>query len=159
MNYIFFKKFLISFIASIFMCATVLGNVRNKEGYEKLRAELVKINGTDKLTEWDFLILAICGVESRYTVTTNENYHGFMQIGRVYVKEVNRLAGTEYTYADARDFRKSVEMHNLMNEHKNPSRSIKKALKIHNGSNVYRSKVLKELSCIFEYEKKRNSKT
>lgn len=78
-----------------------------------------------------------------------------MQMSRVYVKEVNRLAKTSYTYADARSFKKSVEMHNLMNKHKNPSRDLKKAVKIHNGRPAYYTDLMKKFKLIKEYEKER----
>lgn len=131
------------------------GRITNLKGYEKLRTELLQINNADMLTDWDVLILAICWKESTFNRTTNENYHGYMQMSRVYVKEVNRLAKTSYTYADARSFKKSVEMHNLMNKHKNPSRELKKAVKIHNGRPAYYTDLMKKFKLIKEYEKER----
>ena len=81
-----------------------------------------------------------------------------MQISRIYVKEVNRLAKTKYTYADARDFRKSVQMHNLINKHLNPKRNLMKALRIHNPRTAYHRDALKKIEKIKEYERQRGKK-
>lgn len=147
-------------IIFVFACSNAMGKggIENQQGYEKLRSELLSINQADTLTEWDMLILAICWKESRFYRTTNENYHGYMQISRIYVKEVNRLAKTKYTYADARDFRKSVQMHNLINKHLNPKRNLMKALRIHNPRTAYHRDALKKLEKIKEYERQRGKK-
>jgi hypothetical protein len=133
-------------------------SIENLSGYEKLRAELLEANGAESLTEWDMLILAICWKESTFRKTTNKNYHGYMQMGRGYVKSVNRLAKTNYTYNDARVFRHAVKMHNLMNEHLNPSKNLKKALRIHNPRAAYHADALKKLEKIKEYERERGKK-
>lgn len=128
----------------------------NLQGYEKLKSELLLINNTDILDEWNMLILAICWQESTFKHTTNKNYHGYMQMSRGYVNEVNRLAKTSYTYADARVFKHAVKMHNLINKHRNPNKSINKALKIHNPRTAYHQQVLKKLAIIKQHEQ--NSK-
>ena len=153
------KKKVIKILLSIILCFTCLningqGRIhQNISGYTALRNELLSIVGEETLSEWNMLILAICGIESTYKKPKNETFHGFMQISRTYVKEVNRIFGTKYTYDDAHSFKKSVEMHNLMNKAKNKDNSIHKAISIHNGRAEYKQKVLKELEHIKKHEK------
>lgn len=151
------RKFIILALLMLSSISTFSVTIENKDNYEKLRAELLSFNKTDQLTEWDMLILAICWQESRFIKPTNKNFHGYLQISRIYVKELNRLAKTNYTYDDAHSFRKSVDMHNLMNQHKNPSRDVMKALRIHNPRPVYHNSVLVKLKIIKEYESNRNN--
>lgn len=151
------RKFIILALLMLVSISISAVTIENKNGYEKLRTELLSINKTEQLTEWDMLILAICWQESRFIKPTNENFHGYMQISRIYVKEVNRLASTNYTYDDAHSFRKSVDMHNLMNKHKNPNKDVMKALRIHNPRTAYHNSVLTKLKVIKEYESNRNN--
>ena len=151
------RKFIILALLMMVSISISAVTIENNNGYEKLRTELLSINKTDQLTEWDMLILAICWQECRFIKPTNENFHGYMQISRIYVKEVNRLASTNYTYDDAHSFRKSVDMHNLMNKHKNPNKDVMKALRIHNPRTAYHNSVLAKLKVIKEYESNRNN--
>ena len=151
------RKFILLALLMLASISISAITIENHKGYEKLRSELLSFNNTDQLTEWDMLILAICWQECRFIKPTNENFHGYMQISRIYVKEINRLAKTNYTYDDAHSFRKSVDMHNLMNKHKNPNRDIMKALRIHNPRTAYHNSVLAKLSIIKEYENNRKN--
>jgi hypothetical protein len=130
-------------------------SIDNVNGYEKLRKELLEVNNANSLTEWDMLILAICWKESTFRKTTNKNYHGYMQMSYGYVKSVNKLSKTNYTYNDARVFKHAVRMHNLMNKHLNPTKNLKKALRIHNPRAAYHADALRKLEIIKRYEKER----
>ena len=50
----------------------------------------------------------------------------------IYVKEVNRLYSTNFTFEDAWSLDKSLTMFNLMNNHYNPTKNIDEAIKLHN---------------------------
>ena len=144
-------------ILALFFCRNVNAQgilYTNLAGYEAVKAELKAIVGEETLSEWNMLILAICGVESTYKKTTNSNFHGHMQISRAYVKEVNRLSGKNYSYEDAKSLKHSAHMHNIINEHKNKQKNITKAIKIHNGRPEYIAKVKKELKYIKEHERR-----
>ena len=130
------------------------GKLENLDGYKKLRNELLAYKHSDTLTNWDILILSIAGAESNYYKTTNENYHGYLQISRVYVKEVNQRCNRRFTYADARDWKKSIEIFNLMNEYHNPKRNHAKAIRLHNSGSKYYNKVMRYYNKIKKYEGK-----
>ena len=149
-----FKHILLFILLTISLSVSGQGILhQNMSGYTALKNQLLSIVGEEGLSEWNMLILAICGVESTYKKPTNDNFHGFMQLSRTYVKEVNRIFGTKYTYDDAHSFEKSVNMHNLMNKAKNKEKHIHKAIKIHNSREEYKKKVLKELGHIKSHEK------
>jgi hypothetical protein len=46
-------------------------------------------------------------------------------------------------------------MHNLMNKHLNPTKNLKKALRIHNPRAAYHADALRKLEIIKRYEKER----
>lgn len=104
--------------------------------------------------EWERLQLAIALTESRLdpTMIGEADDWGLLQIRPIYVEEVNRVAGTDYTHEDAFDIDKSLEMFALMQEHYNPGRDIETALRYHNKADWYRKKVLANLELINRYE-------
>ena len=120
---------------------------------------LRKQRGT--LSEWDQLILAIAFTESRMNPDAKgkNGDSGCLQIVPVYVDEVNRIYGTEYTIEDAFDIGKSLEMYELMQGYYNEGKSIDRAIYLHNKSPQYRETVLKNLEIIRNYEEIRRKIT
>ena len=109
---------------------------------------------TDHLNEWQELILAIAYTESRFNPTAVGKAHdsGVLQLTPIYIREVNRVAGTSYELADAFDIEKAVEIFSRMQEHYNPEHDVEKAIRLHNRSPYYRREVLKNLEFIKQME-------
>lgn len=111
----------------------------------------------DTLSEWQVLEMAIAYTESRFNPDAlgASRDGGVLQITPIYVREVNRLAGTEYTHEDTFDPVKSVEMFEIMQSFKNPSKNIDSAIYYHNKAPWYRAKVLQNMELIRRMEETR----
>ena len=109
---------------------------------------------TDYLTTWQELILAIAYTESRFNAQAvgKANDSGVLQLTPIYIREVNRVAGTDYQLGDAFDIEKAVEIFSKMQEHYNPEHDLEKAIRLHNRSPYYRREVLKNLEFIKQME-------
>lgn len=108
----------------------------------------------DTITDWAKLQLAIAMTESEFKAdaVSQEGDRGILQLRDIYIAEVNRLSGTDYTPTDAFDIAKSIEMFALMQDHKNPSHDTETAIYYHNKSNAYKRKVLENLAFVNRYE-------
>ena len=89
---------------------------------------------TDTLSDWQALQLAIALTESRCNpdAVGKTNDGGLLQLTPIYIREANRLAGTNYTHEDAFDIAKSLEMFDIIQSHYNPEQDINKAIHLHN---------------------------
>lgn len=108
----------------------------------------------DTLSEWQQLTLAIAYTESKFNADAvgKAEDSGLLQIRPIYVREVNRISGSDYSPEDAFDIRKSLEMYELMQDHYNKDRDMDKAIRLHNKSDAYRREVLKNLDFIRRFE-------
>ena len=113
----------------------------------------------NSLSEWDKLILAIAFTESRFNPTARGAHEdtGILQITPIYVKEINRLHGTDYTINDAFDIKKSIEMYELMQAYYNPTKDKELAIYLHNKGENYKKAVLNNLAIIENYEQIRKA--
>jgi hypothetical protein len=113
------------------------------------------------LSEWQLLTLAIAYTESRCNPDSvgKDGDRGILQITPVYIREVNRLAGTHYRPEDAFDPATAVEIFERMQDCKNPDRSPDIALALHNRGAGYRARVLENLELIRRYEAARKTIT
>ena len=111
----------------------------------------------DSLSDWQVLEMAIAFTESRFKTDAigKAEDTGVLQIRPIYVDEVNRLTGYEFTIEDALDPCLSLEMFNLMQEHKNPGHSIDTAIYFHNKSPYYKKTVLENVDLIRRAEEMR----
>ena len=109
---------------------------------------------TDHLSEWQQLQLAIAYTESRFNPQAVGKAHdsGVLQLTPIYIREVNRVAGTSYELADAFDIEKAAEIFSRMQDHYNPEHDLEKAIRLHNRSPYYRREVLKNLEFIKQME-------
>lgn len=109
---------------------------------------------THELSEWQMLQLAIVYTESKFRpdVTGKNQDGGLYQITPTFVKEVNRIAGTDYTHEDVYDPDKAIEIFGKMQDAKNPGHDIDTAIYFHNKSANYRRVVLENLELIKRYE-------
>lgn len=108
----------------------------------------------ESLDEFELLTMAIALTESRFDPTAlgTADDAGILQIRPIYVAEVNRVSGSNYSHEDAFDITKSLEMFMALQEAKNPQRDIEKAIALHNRAPWYRKKVLENLEVIRKYE-------
>ena len=136
------KRALILIFALLAACA---GTTEHK------RPVPAKEEGID---DWGKLQLAIAMTESEFRpdATGTQGDRGIFQIRAIYVAEVNRLAGTDYTPEDAYDTGKALRMFELMQTAKNPGRDMEAAIRCHNKSGAYRRKVLENLAFVERYE-------
>lgn len=115
----------------------------------------MKTEEKPELSEWEMLQLAIAMTESNFdpqAVGTHKDY-GIFQITPDYVAEVNNILGEKvYTHDQAFDITKSVEMFNILQSDKNPSKNIDKGIYNHNKSKAYKQKVKKNIEVVKRYE-------
>lgn len=106
------------------------------------------------LSEWELLQLAIVYTESKFRpeVTGKNQDGGCYQMTPIYVREVNRIAGTDYTHEDVYDPDKAIEIFGKMQDAKNPGHDIDTAIHFHNKSASYKRVVLENLELIKRYE-------
>lgn len=111
----------------------------------------------DTLSDWQILEMAIALTESHFKTDAmgTSNDTGILQIRPIYVDEVNRLSGRDYTIEDALDPCLSLEMFNLMQKYKNPGHSIDTAIYFHNKSPYYKKTVLENVELIRRAEEMR----
>lgn len=111
----------------------------------------------EKLTEWQVFTLALIDVESEYqdsAVNKSTGARGVLQIMPVYVRECNRLQKAKvYSFDDAYNPVKSMEMLNIIN----PEKDIELAIKRHNprAGKWYRKRILDRMENIKKLEEKR----
>lgn len=106
------------------------------------------------LDDWQVLQMAIAFTESRFDPDAVGKAHdsGILQLTPIYVAEVNRVAGTDYTIQDAFDIEKALEIFETMQAVKNPTKDIETAIRYHNKAGYYRSTVLRNMTFIRNYE-------
>lgn len=112
-----------------------------------------------ELSRWEKLQLAIIWTESKGNpdaVGSNGDY-GLYQMTEPYVREVNRVAGTDYAHEDAFDPEKAVEMFDLMQAAYNPEHDIDKAIYYHNKSEAYKRTVMANYALVERMEAARRA--
>ena len=117
------------------------------------------IQKTDTLSYWDIFTLALIKVESEYNnnVVSSVGAKGYFQMTPIYVKEVNRIHKTNFTFDQVTDFAKAYEIFDLMQKAHNPDYNMDKALELHNGKHVwYNKRVYREMRNIKMYENMRS---
>ena len=81
-------------------------------------------------------------------VSPGGHYVGILQLGKIYVRECNRVQDSvTFTYADRYDIIKSLQMFTVYQNYHNPDHDLDKAIKLHNptAGPEYRAKVLRNL--------------
>lgn len=89
----------------------------------------------EKQAAWELFIFALIEVESGgdSTCIGMANDVGILQITPICVREVNRILGMQiYVLSDRYSVKKSLEMFNIIQHHKNPQLDIHLAAKIWN---------------------------
>ena len=111
----------------------------------------------DTLSDWQALTLAIALTESGCNpeATGKTQDAGILQLTPIYVREANRVGGTNYAHSDAYDPMKSLHMFRAVQDYHNPEHDQNKAIKLHNpgGASIgYPAKVKRNLELIKRME-------
>lgn len=122
--------------------------VQNEE-----RTNVIKKEIKEEPSEWDIFVEALIQVESggKADAVGKTNDVGILQITPIYVKDVNRILGEErYDLSCRTDTEKSLEMFEILQGHYNHSKSIDKAIKLHNpkAPQSYRIKIMNQMEII-----------
>lgn len=144
----------VTVIAGIAITAVILFACKEKHEEKVEPKSAVAILRGDSLSKWEKLVMAIAYTESRYnpsSVGTSQDV-GILQITPIYVKEINRLNGTDYHHSDAYSMELSLEMFKAMNEAKNPTKDLDLAIYLHNKSPEYKRRVWENYQLIERYE-------
>ena len=100
----------------------------------------------NQYSDWELLETAIIWQETKgnpYPKNSHGDSEGLYQITPIYVKEVNRILGYEkYLPEDRKDPIKSKEMFDILQNHHNPDKDIRKAIKLHNKGDKYYQEVM-----------------
>ena len=146
-------------IASITMNLVLAYRVNYLKQPTNLIAEEEEVYVKDTLSDWNIFTLALMKVESEYNndAVSSVGAKGYFQMTPIYVKEVNRVHHTNYTFDQVKDFNKAYEIFDLMQKAHNPNYNMDKALELHNGKHTwYNRRVYKEMKAIRQYEDMRN---
>lgn len=121
--------------------------------------DTVTVAIADTLSDWDMFTLALMKVESDFdpSAVSSVGAKGYFQITPIYVKEVNRIHKTNYTFDQVTDFNTAWTIFDLMQKAHNPDYSMDKALVLHNGNrDWYKRRVYAEMARIRQYEEMRH---
>lgn len=155
-----FKKILIP----VALFVSILVNVLNfsyidfLKNPNNIQKDTVTVKTADTLGEWEIFTLALMKVESEYdnSAVSSVGARGYFQITPIYVKEVNRMHNTNFTFDQVTDFETAYEIFDLMQKAHNPNYNMDKALELHNGKHDwYKRRVYNEMGRIRQYEKMR----
>ena len=125
----------------------------------ELEAEPEEVVVDDTLTDWEIFTLALMKVESEYNpnAVSSAGARGYFQMLPIYVREVNRIHHTDYTFDQVIPFDTAYQIFDLMQQAHNPEYDMERALDIHNGKSVYyHKKVYKVMDQIRLYEDMRS---
>lgn len=109
----------------------------------------------DTLDTWEIFTLALMKVESEYNnnAVSSAGAKGYFQMTPIYVREVNRIHKTNFTFDEVTDFETAYRIFDLMQQAHNPDYSLDRALELHNGNHSwYRTRVYNEMKRIYNYE-------
>jgi hypothetical protein len=144
------------------MMVNVITIMQNKNLKEKINQgveDIIPEPVNESLSDWDIFTLALMKVESEYNnnAVSSVGAKGYFQMTPIYVKEVNRVHHTDYTFSQVTDFDKAYEIFDLMQKAHNPDYDMKKALELHNGKHEwYNRRVFKAMDQIKLYEDMRS---
>lgn len=155
-----FKKILIpvALVVSMLINAVNFTYIDHLKKPVDAQKDTVTVKEADTLNEWEIFTLALMKVESDYdpTAVSSVGAKGYFQITPIYVKEVNRMHNTDFTFDQVTDFDTAWTIFDLMQKAHNPNYDMDKALELHNGNHDwYKQRVYSEMKRIHLYESMR----
>ena len=109
-TYLLYAVFFISMMTNFILAIKV--NHPNGNGFLAEETAIAQ----DTLSEWNIFTLALMKVESEYNnnAVSSVGAKGYFQMTPIYVKEVNRVHKTHFTFDQVTDFDKAYEIFDLM---------------------------------------------
>jgi hypothetical protein len=141
------------FISSVILNVVLLVERKSTDIHDT-RYETVQPE-QDTLDTWQIFTLALMKVESGYNndVVSSAGAKGYFQMTPIYVREVNRIHKTDFTFEQVTEFETAYRIFDLMQQAHNPDYSLDRALEIHNGDHSwYKKRVYNEMERISNYE-------
>lgn len=139
---------------------SLMGNIYGAISLNHKADELAELEtAPDTLSQWDIFTLALMKVESEYNnnAVSSAGAKGYFQMTPIYVREVNRVHNTNFTFDQVTDFETAYQIFDLMQKAHNPDYNMDKALELHNGKHAwYNRRVYREMKNIQTYENLRN---
>ncbi len=154
-TYLLYAVFFISMMTNFILAIKVNNHPKGDNTFLAEETEIIQ----DTLSEWNIFTLALMKVESEYNnnAVSSVGAKGYFQMTPIYVKEVNRVHHTNFTFDQVKDFEKAYEIFDLMQKAHNPNYNMDKALELHNGKHAwYNKRVYREMKNIRQYEEMRN---
>lgn len=155
------KKHIPTWVIIAALAISLIGNIYGAISLNKFKpVELAEAEiQTDTLSQWDIFTLALMKVESEYdnSAVSSVGARGYFQMTPIYVREVNRVHNTNFTFDQVTDLETAYQIFDLMQKAHNPDYNMDKALELHNGKHAwYNRRVYKEMKNIQTYEDLRN---
>lgn len=156
------RKFAVISAAALLMLSLTL-NVTGLIRMRSLQARCSELDSLtshrdDALSEWDAFTLALMKVESEYDndAVSSVGARGYFQMTPIYVREVNRVHKTGYTFDQVTDFDTAYDIFDLMQKAHNRDYDMDRALELHNGRHEwYNRMVYRAMEEILLYEEMR----
>jgi len=133
-------------------------NIKSTSG-QLTEAQEEQVFEADTLSDWDIFTLALMKVESEYNndAVSSVGARGYFQMTPIYVREVNRVHHTDFTFSQVTDFETAYEIFDLMQQAHNPEYNMVRALELHNGKHKwYNKRVFNAMNQIKLYEEMRS---
>lgn len=155
------KKHIPTWVIIAALAISLMGNIYGAISLNKFKSvELAEAEiQADTLSQWDIFTLALMKVESEYdnSAVSSVGARGYFQMTPIYVREVNRVHNTNFTFDQVTDLETAYQIFDLMQKAHNPDYNMDKALELHNGKHAwYNRRVYKEMKNIQTYEDLRN---
>lgn len=157
MKYI--KTYLLYTVLFISMMINIILAIKSSHSKEDMFIAEETVIIQDTLSDWDIFTLALIKVESEYNndAVSSVGAKGYFQMTPIYVKEVNRVHKTNFTFDQVTNFDNAYEIFDLMQKAHNPDYNMDKALELHNGKHAwYNKRVYQEMRNIRMYEDMRS---
>ena len=157
MKYI--KTYLLYTVLFISMMINIILTIKSSHPKEDMFIAEETVIIQDTLSDWDIFTLALIKVESEYNndAVSSVGAKGYFQMTPIYVKEVNRVHKTNFTFDQVTNFDNAYEIFDLMQKAHNPDYNMDKALELHNGKHDwYNTRVYREMENIRNYEDMRS---
>lgn len=124
------------------------------DGIKHSAVQLLREQHPQELTDWQKLQMAIIITESKGNPNAvgSSNDLGVYQMLDCYVREANRVSGSNYSHEDAVDIDNAIDIFNRLQSHYNAEKDIEEAIFRHNKSASYRAAVLRNLEIVERME-------
>lgn len=113
-------------------CFHVARTISEREAKEIIVTDTVQV--LYELSDWQLFQLALIEIESEYDsdAISSEGARGIFQEMPIYIRDVNRIIGTEWKSTDAHNDTIALDCFTVIQRTYNPERDIERAIYLHN---------------------------